>query len=99
MADHPDSPLSDGRLTLQPVSSLPTSFTIAAAFAHDRDARYAIDLIASSPEIDAQFTRRNVLGERGDVQMVVLEATVSNPAQVSRVETCMVGAHGVPIPS
>ena len=70
---------------------------VAAAFARERDAGYAIGLISSSPEIKVRFTQREVIGERGDVQMVILEVTLADPTQASRVETCLVGAHGVRI--
>jgi hypothetical protein len=70
---------------------------VSAAFAQPRDASSAIGLLGSSPEIKVRLTRRDVIGERGDVQMVILEATLADPSQASRVETCMVGAHGVRI--
>lgn len=73
------------------------SRTVTAAFAQQRDAGYAIGLIASSPDLEVRFTRREVVGERGEVQMVVLEATLADPTQASRVASCMVGAHGVRI--
>lgn len=71
--------------------------TVTAAFARERDAGYAVGLIASATDIDVRFTRRNVLNERGEVEMVVLEATLADPTQSGRVATCMVGAHGVRI--
>jgi len=77
----------------------PFAATVTAAFARERDARYALGLIASSPEIQARFTLRDILGEAGDVQMVVLEATLEDPRLVTRVEMCMIGAHGTPIPA
>ena len=73
--------------------------TVAAAFADEREASYAVRLIGASPEIKARVTLRNVLSERGDVAMVVLEVALADPAHVSRVETCMAGAHGAVIPS
>jgi hypothetical protein len=72
--------------------------TVAAAFAHDRDADRAMRMIAMFPEIPVSFHKRDVIGERGDVQMVVLEATVDDATQADRVEKCMLGAHGVRIP-
>jgi hypothetical protein len=71
--------------------------TVTAAFAQGRDAGYAIGLIASSPDIKVRVTRREVIGERGEVQLVVLEATLADPSQAGRVASCMVGAHGVRI--
>jgi hypothetical protein len=71
--------------------------TVAAAFAQERDADYAVGLIASSPDLDVRFTRRSVIGERGEVQMVILEATLGDPSHAGRVATCMAGAHGVRI--
>ena len=73
--------------------------TVSAAFADEREASYAVRLIGASPEIKARFTLRQVLSERGDVSMVVLEAHLADPGQVERVETCMMGAHGAVIPS
>ena len=35
--------------------------TVAAAFADEREARYAVKLITASPEIDVRFTLRRVL--------------------------------------
>ena len=60
----------------------------------ERAAGYAVKLITSSPEIDVRFTLRRVLGERDEVQMVVREASLIDPGQADRVETCMAGAHG-----
>ncbi len=73
--------------------------TVAAAFPDERAASYAVKLITSSPEIDVRFTLRRVLGERDEVQMVVLEASLTDPGQADRVETCMAGAHGSIIPA
>lgn len=69
--------------------------TVTAAFADERDAGYAIGLIAQSPEIEARYNRRSVIGERGEVQLVILEVTLVDPRQAERVETCLEGAHGV----
>jgi hypothetical protein len=74
------------------------SRTIAAAFANERDASYAMRLIASIADHDIRYTLRRVLGERGDVQMVVLEATVPEADLAERLETAMLGAHGILIP-
>jgi hypothetical protein len=73
--------------------------TVAAAFADEREASYAVRLIGASPEIKARFTLRNVMSERGDVAMVVLEVALADAAHASRVETCMAGAHGAVIPN
>lgn len=72
--------------------------TIAAAFASERDASYAMRLIASIADHDIRYTLRRVLGERGDVQMVVLEATAPETDLAERLETAMLGAHGILIP-
>jgi hypothetical protein len=72
---------------------------VSAAFASERDAAYAASLIAQSPELVVRYVRRTILSERGDVQMVILEATLADPANAERVETCMAGAHGVRITS
>lgn len=73
------------------------SLSIAAAFAQERDASYAVRLMATT-SADIRFTLRRVIGEDGEVQMYVLEASFSDPALASRVETAMEGAHGMLIP-
>ena len=74
--------------------------TVSAAFAKDADASYAVSLIVLSIGTDgARFARREVVDERGDAQMVILEATLTDVGDANRVETCMVGAYGVRIPS
>jgi hypothetical protein len=73
--------------------------TVAAAFSDERAASYAVKLITSSPEIDVRFTLRRVLSELDEVQMVILEASLTDPAQAERVETCMEGAHDSIIPA
>ena len=70
---------------------------VAAAFAQERDASYAVRLMATT-STDIRFTLRRVVGENGDVQMYVLEASFPDPALISRVETAMEGAHGMLIP-
>lgn len=72
--------------------------TVAAAFAQRRDADYAIGLIASAVDDPVSFTIRQIVGERGEVQMVVLEASCSQPSIAERLLTLMRGAHGVQIP-
>jgi hypothetical protein len=76
-----------------------TVCTVAAAFADEREASYAVRLIGASPEIKARFTLRRVLNDRGDSSMVILEAHLADGGQVDRVETCMLDAHGAIIPS
>ena len=73
------------------------SHSVAAAFAQERDASYAVRLMATVSS-DIRFTLRRVVGEDGDTQMVVLEASFPDPALASPVETAMEGAHGMPIP-
>lgn len=70
---------------------------VAAAFAQERDASYAVRLMATT-SAEISFTLRRVIGEDGSVQMYVLEAAFSDPALVGRVETAMEGAHGLLIP-
>jgi hypothetical protein len=79
---------------------MPTRATIkiAAAFAQERDASYAVRLITSVSAVDVRYTLRRVLSETGDMQMVVLEAAFPDPAMASHVESAMTGAHGVLIP-
>ena len=71
--------------------------SVAAAFAQERDASYAVRLM-STASTDIRFTLRRVLAEDGDIQMVVLEASFADTALASRVETAMEGAHGMLIP-
>lgn len=73
------------------------SYSIAAAFAQERDASYAVRLMSTASS-EIRFTLRRVVGEDGDVQMYVLEASYSDPDLTSRVETAMEGAHGMVIP-
>lgn len=68
-----------------------------AAFAQERDAAIAIRMIASAVEAAVTCTVRPIFGERGDVQMVVLEATFDDPGLLPRLETIARGAHGVPL--
>jgi hypothetical protein len=71
--------------------------SVAAAFAKERDASYAVRLMATA-STEIRYILRRVLGEDGAIQMVVLEASFADPALVSRVETVMEGAHGMLIP-
>ena len=71
--------------------------SIAAAFAQERDASYAVRLMSTASG-EIRYTLRRVIGEDGDIQMVVLEAWFADPALVGRVETAMEGAHGMLIP-
>jgi hypothetical protein len=85
--------------TLYPMRGLRKqhTFAVAAAFAQERDASYAVRLM-STTSTDIRFTLRRVIGENGDVQMYVLEASFPDAALTSRVETAMEGAHGMLIP-
>ena len=71
--------------------------TVVAAFAHEGGAAYARRLIGGAIDISVSYTMRNVIGERGDVDMVVLEATLTDAGQAGRVETLMTGANGIVI--
>lgn len=73
--------------------------TITAAFAGERDADYALSLIATSGDITVAYTREVSYDDRGDVAIVVVAATVACEVQASRAETLIAGAHGVRIPS
>jgi hypothetical protein len=73
-------------------------FSVAAAFASERDASYAVRLFASASGAEVRYTLRNVVGEDGGVQMVILEATCTDQALISRLETAMEGAHGMLVP-
>jgi hypothetical protein len=75
------------------------SLSVAAAFATERDASYAVRLMTTASDADIRYTLRRVIGEDGEVQMFVLEATFRSPALVERVETAMEGAHGIVVPS
>lgn len=72
--------------------------TVAAAFAQERDAGYAMRLIASAVDDPVSFTIRQIVGEGGEVQMVVLEASCAQPSIAERLLTVMRGAHGIQIP-
>ena len=73
--------------------------SIAAAFATERDASYAVRLMSTASDAEIRYTLRRVVGEDGEIQMFVLEATFRSPALAERVETAMEGAHGIVIPS
>ncbi len=98
MAPNWDCPAPIGTSSLRSMPSPAGSRTVAAAFAQERDASYAMRLISSIADHDIRYTLRRVIGERGDLQMVVLEATVLDAAIAERVETAMLGAHGVLVP-
>ena len=48
------------------------SYAVAAAFAQERDASYAVRLMTTT-STEIRYTLRRVVGEDGDIQMVVLE--------------------------
>jgi len=54
-------------------------------------------MTTTSTEI--RYTLRRVVGEDGDIQMIVLEATFDDADLGSRIETAMEGAHGMVIPA
>ena len=56
-------------------------------------------IITSAVDARVAYTRRDVLGEDGSVQLVVLEASFDDPALESRIVTGMEGAHGVIVPT
>ena len=81
------------RATASPVAA---PQRISAAFATARDADTAIRMISTSAAIDiVGYHQRPVIGEQGDIQMVMLDVDLRRPDQASRVETCILGAHGV----
>ena len=45
------------------------------------------------------YTLRNVTGEDGRVQLIVLEARFTDPALAPRIVTGMEGAHGIIVPA
>lgn len=71
---------------------------VAAAFAQERDAHYAVRLCAGALAHAVEYKLRPVIGESGYVQLVVLEASFEDPSLAERVLNLMRGAHGVPIP-
>lgn len=79
------------------MSSRSGPLRIAAAFAQERDARYAVRLAADAMPAAVEFALRPVTDESGYLQMLVLEATFSEPSLRDRLLTVMRGAHGVPI--
>jgi hypothetical protein len=58
------------------------SLSVAAAFATEGDASYAVRLMSTASVAEISYTLRRVIGEDGDVQMFVLEATFRSPALV-----------------
>jgi hypothetical protein len=52
-------------------------------------------IISSGIDTPVDFTLRDVMGEDGRVQIVVLEATFEDPSLEARIVTGMKGAHGV----
>jgi hypothetical protein len=70
---------------------------VAAAFAHERDARYAVRLASDAMPAAVEFVLRPIVGESGYVQMLVLEASFAEPSLRDRLLTVMRGAHGVPV--
>jgi len=74
---------------------MPTTRAVVAAFAGQRDAGYAMQLIASMGEAGLRPRSHEVIGERGDVQMIVIEVEPASDSLAERVETLMTGAHGV----
>jgi hypothetical protein len=72
-------------------------WTIAAAFACQRDALSAAGLIASCTDAVVRFAMRDVVGEHGRVDLVVLEATFHDADLIVHVETAMRGLHGITI--
>jgi hypothetical protein len=75
------------------------TFTVAAAFAQERDVHYAVRLLSVAVESKIDFTMRCVRGEDDSMQMCILEAAFSDPTLTGRVETAMAGAHGVVVPA
>jgi len=74
------------------------SWTIAAAFATERDAFYSASLLSSVTDAAVTYSIRPVLGEDGSVSLVVLEATFEDPDLVSHFETIIAGTHGISVP-
>ena len=74
---------------------MPTTRAVIAAFAGQRDAGYAMQLIESMGEAGLRPRSREVIGERGDVQMIVIEIEPTSDYLAQRVETLRTGAHGV----
>jgi hypothetical protein len=77
--------------------SRPGPLRLAAAFAQERDARYAVRLAADAMPAAVEFALRPVVDDSGYVQMLVLEASFAEPSLRDRLLTVMRGAHGVPI--
>jgi hypothetical protein len=88
--------LDAARSMLEPMKG--PRMSIASAFT-ERDASYAVRLMSTSSDAEIRYTLRRVVGEDGEIQMFVLEATFRSPALAERVETAMEGAHGIVVPS
>jgi hypothetical protein len=81
------APLSRGRVR------------VVGAFASERDARYAVELIGASLDRTASFRLWPIVGEHGETQMILLEIAASIEYPVARIELLVVGAHGVVMPT
>ncbi len=75
-----------------------TSPRVAAAFSGERDAALALRLASSAIEDSVEFVLRRVFNDRGEVELVIIEAGCERQDVCDRVMTVMTGAHGVPIP-
>jgi hypothetical protein len=69
---------------------------IAAAFARVRDAGTALRLAAGLSE-RVDYTVREIRTERGEVDLVIVEAECDEGPTCDKVETIFAGSHGVPI--
>lgn len=78
-----------------PIHLAPTR-VVAGAFAYERDAIAAAGLI-SNAGIWARYLLRPRTNESGEIDLVILEATLGRAADRARVETLVEGAHGAVI--
>ena len=69
---------------------------ITAAFATERDAQYALQLLSSLAGAPVDGELRRVHDRHGAVQMVVLELSVAAGTE-DRTITIIRGAHGIPV--
>ena len=87
------TPSPDGRWTRPVGRSQAGDRVVAGAFAYERDAVTAAHLIEHAG-ITARCLVRPRISESGEVDLVMLQATLDRLADRARVETLVAGAHG-----
>ena len=75
----------------------PSSDRLAAAFAREADAQYAIGILESCGLAPIDVDIETVADEHGAVQLVILRIVIAGEAR-DRVLAAISGGHGVPLP-